>query len=1027
MSETEAPRSSSSSSLRRRLAIGLAVALGLYATLGFLIVPLAVKSQLVRLVADQTGVTPELAAVRFDPFRLRLTLRDFALPDPRGESPVLAFDLLVVDVAPLGFFSADVALDELTLRGPRVSAVVDESGALNLQRMLAESPAATREAAAPEEETEEEGGGDDGPLIVEIARVDVVDGRLGLRDAGQSPPFEVVVAPIDLGVDDLTTRADRRSEFLLELSVGERTGLRWSGSLEAEPLGSQGRLELSDLDLRLPWDYLSERLRFEVEQGGLDLEAEYSLGLADGLELSVDQASARLRGLAIRDPAEERAVLSLPDLSVEGASLRVDGRGLERLGIGAVRLDGGRVHTRLEADGTLHLAELFAPVDPEDARRSEPPPDPGIDPAQAAREVAETVDAVAEGPGTPSLRLDLLEIEGFELDLEDRSTARPVAIRLAPVSLAVRDFRSEPGSTLQLELAAATEEGGRIALSGPVTPEPLEATLDLRVEQLGIGRFQPYLEDSAKLDVPGGTLTTALDVKLATVAEQGLDVRVRGRLALDDVLTVDRRARGNFVEWRRFRIEGIDFGPERLAIAEVGLAGARANVVLDAEGRSNLDAIFGASDGASSDEGAPVEEAAGADERSGGALPIEIGAVVLEEVAATFSDLSLDPDFSIGLEGLGGRIEGLSSERAEPARVELSGRTGDGAPVRVAGRIDPLGERGGMDLEIEVDGVSLPTFTPYSARYLGFAIDRGKLDLSLEYEIESSRLVAENRVALHQFAFGRAIPSEQATNLPVRLAVALLRDPSGDIRVDLPIRGDLDDPSFSVLGVLGKSAVNLVTRVAASPFAAVAGIVGGSGEDLSRVVFVAGSAALSEDERADLGSLAEALAARPALRLEIRGRANTAVDGPRLRAARIEEAARVHAFQRLPARERERLGGPATLELDPDQRLAALEAIYRERLASDPRERFAAVGASGDASETERLAAVLVGALASTVELVEADLRSLASARARHVQDALLATERVEPERVFLVDVEIEEAAPAGDGSVPTELALTAD
>lgn len=1081
----------------RRVGIALAALFVLYLAAGFFIVPIVVESQLASTIEQQTGTRPTVEDVRFDPLRWRLVLTGFAMPDPDTGEKVVGFESLVVDVAVVDLLFARLELDELALVAPTIEAVIDETGKLNLAAF------APDEGEEVEPESEPESSEDEERLVVQIDWLRIERGALRFEDRMQTPAFELAIEPLDLEFTHFTTRAGGESQYALRVGIGEETELRWDGSLGLDPLGSTGRIELDRFDLEVPWDYLSDRLAFEVAGGELDARASYVLAFADGLSLDLDEARVDLRDAAVRDPAIDEAVVLVPAFSVTGIAAHVDQDGLARLDIDAVELEGGHARSHLSEDGELRLATLLTPVEAEPpAAEPETPPAEQAEAVvetvaevadevtpdvvvEAANEVAEEVVAeaeaavasneVVEDPGSsaapdaagdanskaalaaadtaaaedddapggrPAIRVERVAVRGFEIAIEDRSAPRPVSLVFSPIDLTASGYSSAPGSEIEVELESGFGEGGRLAIRGPVTPDPLATTLAVELDAIPLGPLQPYVDDFARLDVPSGLFAASLEVDVREAGGAAPAISVRGRLQLDDLLTVDRRLERSFLEWSSLRVEGLDYSSGapgapgapgaatdsasgepsgRVRIDEIGLADAQVHLVVSADGRTNLDAIFG---GETTGEGAA--ERANPDEASAGPLRVEIAAVRLDGVGADLDDLSIEPHFEVSLDDLTGTIEGLSSERNVRARVALVGKIDQVAPVRVSGEINPLAGVIYTDVRVDVEGVSLPAFTPYSGRYVGYAIDRGKLRLDLEYELADRHLEASNRIHLDQFAFGRQVESESATSLPVRLAVAVMRGPQGDIDIALPIAGDLDDPSFSVFGLLGKALVNVVTRVATSPFAALAGLAGASGEELSKVAFAAGSPRLSETEQSELASLVPMLADRPALNVEVRGRADPVAEQAGLRREKIQTALRQAVWEQLSGSEREALDEPSALVLDPQQRRAGLDRLARERLGKPAVELVAAEALPPPGPERDRVVAnAALEALAARVELTEADWRSLALARGAAIQGALLASAQLSPDRVFLVDVKVGSVA-EGD-AVTAVLELSAD
>lgn len=1015
-SSTESPTPASRPrSTRRKLAIGFGVVFALYLFAGFVVVPRVVESQIVSILEAQAGVTPKLENVSFDPLEFRLVIRGFELPDPSRAGSLVEFEELVVDLRPLGFFSADVALEDFLLVGPRVSLVIDESGELNLLTLLASME--DDEPFEAETSVEAEGGEDsEGLLIVDVDSIRIERGAVIFLDRSHEPAFDVNVEPLDFAIEEFTTRAGGSSPYRLEIRVGDETELVWSGTLGLDPIRSEGEIELTRFDLRMPWDYASDRLRFEVSQGALNVAARYALDLSEGPAFSLSEARLELSDVEILDRTDREPVIALPSLSVTGIEVAADSTGLQSLSIADVSIEGGRLGTRLEPDGSVHLLSLSMPV----ARASEQPASDrdGDHPAASPTET----DAKAV---TPEIRVDRIGVAGFEIDIEDRGPVRSVPLRMAPLTLEILGFRTAPGTELTIRFSSGFGEAGQIALSGPLTLDPLAIQLAIEATAIALEDLQPYLEGIARFDIPKGTVSTRLDLDIRDGGGEAPRVAARGRIQIDDLRTTARLGSGEFLDWDRLRVEAFDFAPERLRIAEVALSGAHARVVLDANGSSNLAAIFGAGDGAQGEgeSGVPVEVEV---ESAADPLSIEIAKITLDGVRADFADLSATPNFRISLDDLQGTVEGLSSEGAAPAEVKIAGRVDQTSAMRVEGQVNPLARHASMDLGIVVDAISLPAFTPYSERFVGYSISNGSLGLDLHYKLNAGHLEAQNRLVLRKFAFGDRVESETATSLPVSLAVAVLTDSAGNIQIALPIEGDVDDPSFNVLGLLGRALVDVVTNVAAAPFGALAGLVGGSGADLARVAFDSGSVELVDAEEDELTGLAALLARQPDLRLEIRGRADPDVDGPGLRLARVDEAVRLAAFESYSRQRRKEIGDPSAVVLAPEEQLDQLERLVGDRIGGRVRDLLTVPATEADANfSTEALIEAARAALAAQVEVAEMDWRKLAEERADSIQSSLLATELIQAERVSMLDVEV--GTVAVDGVVLAELSLRAD
>jgi hypothetical protein len=343
---------------------------------------------------------------------------------------------------------------------------------------------------------------------------------------------------------------------------------------------------------------------------------------------------------------------------------------------------------------------------------------------------------------------------------------------------------------------------------------------------------------------------------------------------------------------------------------------------------------------------------------------------------------------------LGGRISGLSSEESVMGDVDLRGKLDNHAPLEISGKINPLREDLFVDLKTVVKDVDLSPVTPYSGRYAGYTIQKGKLSLDLHYHIENKKLDADNRIFLDQFTFGDQVESPDATKLPVKLAIALLKNRKGEINLDIPVSGYINDPKFSIGRIVLKIIVNLLVKAATSPFALLGALFGG-GEELSFIDFDTGSYVVSEEAARKLDTLIKALHDRPSLKLEIEGHVDLEKDREGLIKTTFTRKLKA---QKLKDMVRKGQAAPAldTLTIDPAEYPVYLKAAYKEEKFPKPRN---IIGMAKDlpVPEMEKLMLAHVG-------ITENDLRQLARERALKVEEYLLKSKQIERERIFFVE-----------------------
>ncbi|MGB7482737.1 MAG: DUF748 domain-containing protein [Castellaniella sp.] len=613
-----------------------------------------------------------------------------------------------------------------------------------------------------------------------------------------------------------------------------------------------------------------------------------------------------------------------------------------------------------------------------------------------------------------------LDLEGTVTVADTRIEARDVTLGLQ--HLAARDESVKPGVELSigsLALAAdrlalddtpasftlkavGIQKQGTLALDGSLTAQPLSVKTSVDLARFDAASLAPYIASSLNATVRGATLGARGQAEF-TAPQGGRAMRAdwRGAVQLDGLDLQDRVNKTPFLNWKHLGLSKMRVsmaGPKLvLGLGDIQLTDFYGNILLNDKARLNVMDILvdeGTAGGSiTQDTQTRRVRAAGTTARgkTPAAPEISIRSVTLKRGRVTFNDHFVRPNYRAELSAIEGTLTAVSSTRPAPAKVRVSGRVYGTAPFSLAGTVQPFARYLALDLEASAKGVDLPRFTTYSAKYVGYAIERGKLSVDLHYEIKDRALQASNKVLLNQLTFGQPSGSPDALKLPVLLAVALLKDANGNIDINLPVSGSLDDPEFSVGGIIVRVIVNTVVKAVTAPFSLLASAFGG-GEDLSRIEFAPGRATLDDTAKSSIATLVKALADRPALKMDIIGRADPATDEAGLRQAWLDDKIRA-------AKAKATGGGKkaaAGVELTDADRAQYLEDVYDDaKIKNKPRN---AIGFA-KSLPPEQMHALLLAA----APLDKQPLLGLAQARAQAVYEQILADAPELTDRVFIV------------------------
>jgi hypothetical protein len=306
----------------------------------------------------------------------------------------------------------------------------------------------------------------------------------------------------------------------------------------------------------------------------------------------------------------------------------------------------------------------------------------------------------------------------------------------------------------------------------------------------------------------------------------------------------------------------------QLSIGDLRVSEPYARVEIAADGSTNLGRILVAE--AEAETAVP---AASADAAPASVLPaLQIERIRIDNASADFSDRSLPLPFAVLMTGLNGEISAMSTRSSEPARVRLEGQVDEFGLASIEGRLRPLAFNELTELTLQFRNLDIPALSPYVIKFAGRRIDDGAMDLDLAYTITDNQLSGDNALRLRDLVLGDEVPHPDALDLPLGLAVALLKDRNGVIDLEVPVTGDLGDPQFNYGGVIRSALGNIIRNIVSAPFRFLSSLVGGAEEaDIGVIAFRPGRTDLAPPEREKLLTLASALMARPQLQLSLSG------------------------------------------------------------------------------------------------------------------------------------------------------------
>lgn len=1006
-----------------------------YVVAGYTLAPKLIRSQAIKWADEKLHKRLALGDIRFDPFRIAVDIEDIALP---AEAPMVSIGALRVDLSFLSLFTGTPRFNQIALTRPKVTAVLRPDGALNLA-----------ELAPPPSD-------DPTPRLV-ISDLLVAGGEISFADHRLAGKPEKVLRPLGFRLKDFRTFPGEDGRFELRALTLQDEDLVWRGTASLSPLASRGEVTLNRLHAVALTRFLGDDLPVALSEGRADLAVGYDASLTD----SGAGLKGTLRSLSLRDfagvtrgdlPAARVAVRQvdfapaafavsapsgrpldvtarlpsidirglsvLPPRGAEGASLAhihvrdlAASLGARKVSVGAIQLTGLAAAVKRTASGEIQVAGVAPP--------SSPPPSRSYAPA-------------APDPDW-TFSLGRVDLSSADVRFTDEAVSPSARFRLSPLNVALTGDLAVPGAALGVEASTRINGTASLSVRGTVDPASPSARMNINLAGLPLDWLEPYAQVPDAVDVRAGVASARGAVEFDGRDSQRPDFSWKGSAAIDGFEVYETQAQSRLLAWSRLALEGMDLTPKGLRIAAGRISGldARLEVLPDtslniralleedpeAAARAealkgpDLKTLKGSARRAEKKRLAQARRAAldaraakrleARQNRSEPDFPVTLDRLNFEAGRLEFSDFSITPNFAATIDALRGRVDGITNRPGRAATVQLDGQViSPNSPVVIRGTLDPLDVTDQTDLSMAFRNIELPVFNPYSGRYAGYAIARGKLTTELHYRIVKDALNADHHVVIDQLEWGEATNSKDKVPVPIRLATSLLKDKNGVIDLNVPVTGSLEDPKFRIWPIVWQIVRNLFSKAASSPFQALAAAFPGV-EGARFVDFAPGSSALPAAQAQALAALAPAFAERPALNLDIPAGPGLEADALALADARMAD--------RMMERERRRTPDARFADLPADARFDRLRDLYRATLGSAPD--FPETEARGEAQKLERID-WMTRELRPRFSPDAAELAGLGQSRARVVSEAVTAA-GLDPSRVF-VNTNLQ-PAPDGD------------
>ena len=956
----------------KKILVAVVIVLILFALAGFFIAPAVLKSVLIKNISEVTKRQASIEKIEINPFVFSLTISGFKLAEAGTSAPFVAFDRLHVNAGVMmSVFRRALVLEKIRLEKPYIGITRKTDGTYNFSDLLPAGPAAKEENSKP--------------VLFSLNSIEMTGGRIDFHDLPNKTDH--TISEMRLAIPFISN---------IDYYIKEQVKPHFSALVNGRPLTAAGQttpfeksratsfdINLTDVDVPYYLQYVPMKLNFKLLSAFLDARLKINF-LMDPNAASVltINGQAALKKVALDDLQGAR-ILRLPHLSVDVASIEPLS---PKVHLSNVTLDKPELVLKRNKKGEINLAGLV-----QSSNAGKP----------ATSKANKTKQAASPEPKdsgkTFNLKVDRFLLDKADILFIDDRPARPVKISIAPATLQASNFSLNKGEKSAVDLSLLIDKKTEITAKGTLSITPLTADLALNVGPLALRPFQSYFADSVQLDITRGFVETKGKLTFKMDQHNAPSVKYTGNVAILQLATIDQTRADDFLEFKKLAFTELaaDYYPLTVRIKEISLNGFFAKIMINPGGTTNLQDIFSPPNKEPETPRKEPEKGQAKPEAKTAEAPLDIriGKVNFSDGKVIFADRNIKPNYGATMLNLKGSVTGLSSQEISRAIVDLQGNLGYGSPIAITGTINPLIKDLFADIKVSFKDIEMSSASSYTIKFLGYPVTKGKLTFDVSYLIDHKKLRAENKIFFDQLTFGEKVDSPDAIKAPVTLAVSLLTDRNGQINLDIPLTGSLDDPQFKIWPIIWKILVNLITKAVTSPFALLTSLTGG-GEEMSFIEFEPGSAQITDTEHKKIDTLTKALYQRPNIKLDIEGYADPELDKEALKKIQFNNLLKVQKLKDVNSTGQ----SAATLKditISRSEYEKYLTLAYKAADIPKPRTALG-VPKSQTPQEMEKL-------LQNHIIVADNDLRQLAESRGQTVRQELLEGGKIEAGRLFLV------------------------
>lgn len=468
-------------------------------------------------------------------------------------------------------------------------------------------------------------------------------------------------------------------------------------------------------------------------------------------------------------------------------------------------------------------------------------------------------DSTAEKDTTPSgwtMKFYNIRISHASLNYDDMLNHK--GMHLPDINLRVPGFVLGGDEGSEGGLTIGFEKGGHLSVDGNIDNKTNNYHVDVALKDFKLQNLDSYLADMLRYDDLDGSVSANLtaDGNMNDI----LKSRIGGTVAVNGVALTGEKGPVAGFDALTVKVNDVNLYDNSYDIAEVRLSGLNA-VYAQWKDYSNISLLMpkkeqqGVTLQSGIDDGSqPVEQEPKKKEQAK-PMRLHVGSVRIEDAAVTYDDYTLPDDFHFPVTGLNISADDITTAGGNNAQVRAT--LPGGGHLMVHWKGDIVNVKNYQDLFLTIKGLDMRQLSPWAVAYTGYSIEDGIFGLTTRLNITNSELDNHNKIDIFKAKVGdRRKDIDAEVKIPLKAALYILKDKDDKILIEMPVKGNVDNPEFNYMKVVWKTLGNLLVKVATSPARALGSALGINSDELDFMAIEADQHSLTSEQYHILSDLA---------------------------------------------------------------------------------------------------------------------------------------------------------------------------